>query len=1435
MLEGYKPIDFGNMFSSQPGLGQIRNKVGLSQAALNILESSTWNKTPVATLLENGLTATGETPKRQQTLWGRVTDALSIPAYAIANAADDAIAGHQSSDTDSVLHDVGQVIGGIVTGAGRGIGTGFRGAFAGSETAADPMDKIYLGDALIRLDTHMSAEDAMKPENLEKVRARLANKKINQFSDDPKDKYFYNFDTGKVEVSDEDIQQYFKDMQMYGLGASMVGDPINFVSGGAKIANITKGAKDTAEVFDASKLANFNKGLPKSVDIGSFGKADGSYKVVLPPGKIQQQVVSDGQLVRVPDWFDFPANPVRTAGSTGPLDITNPSIAEEALKIGESSPVAKNQIDPFEPIINQPATGIGSPSKVENSILGKRRSGLIPEVKVPVKQLRIAYKLSQPENITKLTGDLLHRIATNNFDNASERLKVLYPGIHMERTQALIEHFRGIPNFIARLNNGVERRKIVGAFNRVIFEDAKSLGAPPKITPAAEVINAADKTTGPVGLQRLVEAAKGTPPVASKNPTRDAQIVDDLINTYKGQLDLTTVPAGINNPEKYRAAMQRHGAYTGPKQVNIWNALTSKYLKNAKTPKRFEKALSLLKLTEDKLSSMGHIPMSSVPKHKSSSPLKLSSVIEAIGPAAAAMNKTLLTKILRGDREAMSTLPAEVVQRIEDMRAGEAIVDGDKMLTGIDHAKPNIDELIKGPLSAADTADIVTTGSKVAEDITKAAGGSPVAGQKAAQYIKESYIPKAPGDGFSTFNTTAIMSSENTSARIYKRFSNLSKINHDIAQVLGITPKQAGKLIGPRAMVIEWIGARFNAAYKNADMRPIYLREAATAKSTVARRAQYLNNLAKRFDVNDVDLWNDALKGAQGRQAPLPGTPAAELSKEVLAIMRDLFGSSGLRESVALENSVVGRSQLLMGELNKNLRRFGLGQYKFVKKDEYADGVKWLNSWESWEIEKPLEFLFKVQNVVEHTVREKNMFDDIISRFASPKKMGEFQHSINHPRLQGYYFGKNAADQGNHFVRMLKDISTPNSKPMQNFDKVLSKWKASVTIYVPSHHIRNMIGDVYFNWLAGVNSSRPYSLALNVMRAQKGRYNGLEAISQLTNPNALRQVIEGKGYTAAGKRTALTMRNGTHVTNDMVYVSAFQQGILPTTRVLEDIPDDAISGLDKFRPLGGRGQKAAHSISEGRDHYVRLAHFINELKKSPKSFEEAVQDAAATVRKWHPDGMDLTKFERNVMRRVMPFYSWTRKAFPLILESLVATPGKVMAIPKGQYFLANAMGIQTGPMSDPFPYDQLFPDWIREKGVAPIFGGPGDYTVVNPGNPSMDIISQLNHPGKMTAGLLNPGIRIPIEGMTGTDTQTGAPVDITSTDYIAKQLPGVSHVGRATGEFGVSDTTKGISNGVNMQNIANMLFGLGYQNTGPYQKSAQFDLRDYLKSIRRQP
>jgi hypothetical protein len=1432
MLEGYKPINFGGMFSGQLPVEQIRNRIGLSQAAVNILANSQFNKTPVIELMGKGFTpganGTMEAPKRQQTLWGRVTDLLSTPAYAVANAADDALAGHQSSDNDSVIEDVGQMIGGYVTGLGRGGATGLRGAFAPSETAADPMDKQYLGDFLIRFDTHMSAEDAMKPENREEVRQRLMNKKINQFSDAPEDKYFFNHGTGKVEVSDEDINDYFQDMKLYGFGTSAIADPINFIGAPVKAAKATaevpeiiSGSKNIYDLFkapidDAAK----NSDIVRTPTVGKSG----SYTVKLPPGSVQNKVAtSDGTLTNVPEWFNFPSS----AAAMGNVTRTT-----------KSTPVL-NELDPLDDILGNWASGTATQAIRQYDDWARNT---IP-ARAPDKQLKLANDLMKPKGNKYFANNILNSLLKGNADATLERLFPNGNAAKLTNINKFVKHMQSIPDIAKRMAVPDERAKIFKALQRVIRADSEALKLP-NIVPAKNLINSKN-----VDNIALVESARPVAP-KSKNPTRDANLAKIVFEKFDPQITGTKLPVGINNPTAYNKAIATGKTirYSGSQQVQMWNQITHA-LKDIPAPKRFEAAHNVLRQTEDLFIAKGQKPMSGY-RSATSFPLRLSQVLEAIGPAAAAMKPTLLTKILRGEEAALKNLDASIVQRIEEFKAAEALVEAPNVIKGVDTASKGIEDLIKnGPLSAARQDEVITIGSKVADDITRMAGGSSTAGATAAKTVKEEFAPKNPIDSAingNKLNTTALISHPNVSPKLLATYSSAPAITRAINKTIGgPTPSALGKLVGRSALVPEWLGARFNAAYKNADMRPIYLREATVAKSTVARRAENLNRLAKEYNVNDADLWNDALKGAQGKIPPVGQADA--LSKELLETMENLFGSSGFRKGMAETNTVAGRSQLFMDELNKNLIRFGLGQYKFKKAD---DGTSWLNSWEKWDIEKPLEFLFRIQNVVEHTVREKIMFDEIAARWGSKVRDGEFVHRVNHPRLGHLYFGPDAAEQANTFIRNLKQISTPNSKQMQMFDKAVSKWKAAVTIYVPSHHIRNLIGDTYFNWLGGVNSTRPYGIALKVMQSQKGRYEGLQGINELTDPKSLMLALQGKlPSTASGKQIALTTRGGRQITNDELYVTAFQQGILPTTRVLEDIPDDAVIGFERFKPLGGKGQKAAHTISEGRDHYIRLAHYADALKKSKKPFEQAIQEAAATVRKWHPDGMDLTKFERNVMRRMFPFYSWTRKALPLIVESMVATPGKIMVYPKMMYATQLMMGTEGGPMSDPFPVDQLFPDWIREKGIGPAFsptselpliggvseflGGTPGYSVVNPGNPTLDTVAQLNNPGKMAMGMLNPAARIPIELSTGRDSQSGAPIGgITDTDYLIKQTPGLSHAGRITGEFGTSDTVKENSSGYNMQNIINLISALGAQNTGPYQKSAEFDLREYLKSRR---
>ncbi|MCD5384843.1 MAG: hypothetical protein LRZ94_00825 [Candidatus Pacebacteria bacterium] len=67
-----------------------------------------------------------------------------------------------------------------------------------------------------------------------------------------------------------------------------------------------------------------------------------------------------------------------------------------------------------------------------------------------------------------------------------------------------------------------------------------------------------------------------------------------------------------------------------------------------------------------------------------------------------------------------------------------------------------------------------------------------------------------------------------------------------------------------------------------------------------------------------------------------------------------------------------------------------------------------------------------------------------------------------------------------------------------------------------------------------------------------------------------------------------------------------------------------------------------------------------------------------------------TAFERKVMRRVVPFYTWLRKNLPLQIEQLFKQPGKFAAVRKTQAAFESLSEI---------PDERYLPDWMREREV----------------------------------------------------------------------------------------------------------------------------------------
>lgn len=593
----------------------------------------------------------------------------------------------------------------------------------------------------------------------------------------------------------------------------------------------------------------------------------------------------------------------------------------------------------------------------------------------------------------------------------------------------------------------------------------------------------------------------------------------------------------------------------------------------------------------------------------------------------------------------------------------------------------------------------------------------------------------------------------------------------------------------------------------NATIRPFFLDNSSKAQTVARTWHNMFATIQKTHAKDDITAaWQELQRGTTS-QVPSVAAAQAELQKATKTLFSDDTGTN-----------FFARHGIEAGDVNRLMKRYGIH-------DQFAlDGDKGLaDGWKQWQTEDPLDLLSRFQAAAQTAKMEKDIGMDLSRNFGSKiKTPGSVRISAEgsvlgrhlHPE---YYFPKDIADQMHVLDKAMRELETPQNigKIGRLYDSVLHSYKSGLTIYRPGHHVRNMVGDVWLSYMAGVSNPKVYGKALQVMGANgKGRYADFDAFKALSEGGKAN--AKGTALAKSDTKIITTTINGKRVdlTTGDIYGMAYNRGLLPDYRTLEDIGGGVDKELSvKFHLPGrfsGKAHNAAATLSESRDHYVRLAHFIDVLEKGKfKSLEEASHSATQVVRKWHPDGSDLTHFESKVARRGFLFYSWIRKALPLVIEGTVMSPGKSVMIPKAMLNLAKANGIDPESLSDPFPPDQLFPSWIRDDLLGPQFGNADQgYWGINPGVPNIDVgndyfkdprtalhtvLGSMVPPAKQLMEI-NSGDAT--KGIYAKDLRTGIPIKDKS-DYWDAQIPGVNSIAGLTKKSPTSLFTqdRGVGNG----------------------------------------
>lgn len=258
------------------------------------------------------------------------------------------------------------------------------------------------------------------------------------------------------------------------------------------------------------------------------------------------------------------------------------------------------------------------------------------------------------------------------------------------------------------------------------------------------------------------------------------------------------------------------------------------------------------------------------------------------------------------------------------------------------------------------------------------------------------------------------------------------------------------------------------------------------------------------------------------------------------------------------------------------------------------------------------------------------------------------------PQLKGWLLPKPIVKHVDDTMKFLTNEETARGF-IKGYDKALAFWKKNVTGIWPAFHTRNYLGGSFNNWLAGVKVLDNTD-AWRILRGSDDIFK-----TQIGTEYSGKQILD------------LAERFGVRG----------QPGMMDVYRqVNEAIEEISAKGLKK---VGIKTSNAPRWVMEQVEDSLRLPLFINRLKKGYSPAE-----AAKDVFRFHFDYVPrtgLTPFEQTFMRRIIPFYVWTRNNVPLQIEMMMKQPGKYAGLEKIRQSLVGPEGKEEM---------KWLPDWMKE-------------------------------------------------------------------------------------------------------------------------------------------
>jgi len=382
-------------------------------------------------------------------------------------------------------------------------------------------------------------------------------------------------------------------------------------------------------------------------------------------------------------------------------------------------------------------------------------------------------------------------------------------------------------------------------------------------------------------------------------------------------------------------------------------------------------------------------------------------------------------------------------------------------------------------------------------------------------------------------------------------------------------------------------------------------------------------------------------------------------------------------------------------------------------------------------------------------------------------------------------------DQVNRLLRARDAYQTgeASGELMKWLDHYTQAWRGSILTW-PSRAVRDLYSGAVSNWLEGAYDPSAISAARGLLsdgandKAFQGwlksvpRYAGDDGAAQFYADLSSTGLVSGPSAFELGASTIGKRALDPIIGAEPINIKSIVDELMPQNRTWGQFAKDFGTWRSQLTPTA----ETMNPVLRAGEKMNSLTDGINRISGMMSLISQGYdpQAAAKAMKRAHVDYSSLTGFEKNVLKRLFPWYSYQSRIFKEVLTQLAERPG-------GRY----GQMIQGMERAQESNDDQYIPSGLRSQFAAPLpemLGGrpaPGTQRYVTDIDaPGFDQINMIETPGTIAGAVqgtgrqigmqLAPYLRVPVEGMFGTDLFTNRPIgeSTSSLDAIARTVTG---------------------------------------------------------------